>query len=93
MAVKRRPVVGVLVIVPGAETAAKCSVSMLSVEEQTLPTTNLPLKHSTSTVCGPGNTVPVRSAPAGLRIVWFANRVMSNALRPSEFWMNTETRS
>jgi hypothetical protein len=28
-----------------------------------------------------------------LRIVWFASRVMSNPLVPSEFWTNTETRS
>lgn len=89
----KRPVVGVPVIIPGGGTAAKWSVSTVSVPEQVLPTTKTPPKHSTSTVCGAGSTDPVRSAPAGLRIVWFANRVMSKPSVPSEFWTNTETRS
>jgi len=42
-------------------------------------------------VCGPGKTEPVRLTPAGLRIVRSARSVMSNPLKPSEFWMNTET--
>jgi hypothetical protein len=66
---------------------------MLSVDEQVGPVTRIPLKHSTNTVGGPGNTVPVRSAPAGLRIVRSANRVTSKPFKAVEFWMNTETRT
>lgn len=41
---------------------------MLSVDEQVGPVTKIPLKQFTNTVCDPGNTLPVRSAPTGLRI-------------------------
>lgn len=93
MAVKSKPVVGVVVICPSAPAAATCNVSTVSVDWQVFPVTKTPPRHSSSKVGGCGSTVPVRSAPAGLRIKWLVKRVMSNALRPSEFWMNTETRS
>ena len=66
---------------------------MVSVDEQVGPDNRIPLKHSSNRVCGPGSTLPVRSAPAGLRIVWSANSVTSKPFRPVEFWINTETRS
>ena len=52
-----------------------------------------PPRHSNTIVFGAGRTVPVKSMPAGRKIVWSANRVMSNPLSAPEFWMNTETRS
>jgi hypothetical protein len=85
--------VGVLVIVPGAEPTAKRSVSTVSVDEHVVPSSSTPLKHSSNTVCGPGSTLPVSTAPAGLRIVWSASSVMSKPFNPVEFWMKTETLS
>ena len=78
---------------PTQLTTTKWSVSGVSVEEQVLPCTKTPPRHSSRTCCGACRTEPVRSAPAGFKIMWSANRVTSNPLRPSEFWMNTETRS
>jgi len=65
----------------------------VSVDEHVGPDTRTPLRHSNNTVCGPGRTLPVRSAPAGLRIVWLANSVTSKPFNPVEFWMKTETLS
>lgn len=68
MAVKSRPVVGALVICPGAAITATSIVSMLSWESHTLPLTTTPPIHSRR-MEPPGTTVPVMSAPAGLIIV------------------------
>jgi hypothetical protein len=68
IAVKSRPVIGALVICPGAATTATSIVSALSWESQTLPLTSTPPIHSWR-IDPPGTTVPVMSAPAGLRIV------------------------
>jgi hypothetical protein len=85
MAVKRRPVVGLLVNgEPTAEVAARWIVSIVSVEEQVEPMINIPSKHLTTITGVPISTVPVRSTATGVRIVWSARRVMSNPSRPAE---------
>ena len=68
IAVNSRPVVGGVVICPGAATTATSIVSGVSWESQTLPLTSTPPIHS-SMIEPPGTTVPVMSAPAGLIIV------------------------
>lgn len=69
IAVKSKPVVGLVVSCPAVPTATRCNVSIVSVDWQVFPVTKTPPIHSSSTVGGCGSTVPVRSAPAGLRIV------------------------
>jgi hypothetical protein len=69
MAVKRSPVVGVAVMQLKQATAAKSMVSAVSFGAHRDPCTRTPPMHSARIVCGPGRTVPVRSAPAGFRIV------------------------
>jgi hypothetical protein len=70
MAVKRRPVVGAVLMKPSV-AAAKWIVSMVSVDAQVGPCFRTPPMHFTSTV---GTVVlpmrlPVMSESAGLRIV------------------------
>lgn len=70
MAVKRRPDVGVEVMPdPSAEVAASSIVSIVSVLVQVDPLMRTPERHSTTIVGVPTSTVPVRSTPAGRRIV------------------------
>lgn len=54
---------------PRAEVAARWMVSTVSVEEQIPPRIRPAEIHSTTITGVPSNTVPVRSTPAGLRIV------------------------
>jgi hypothetical protein len=69
IAVNRRPVVGVLLMQPGQARTENSIVSVVSTDKQgPLPLTRTPPMHSATIFWGPGRTVPVRSAPAGLRI-------------------------
>lgn len=78
---------------PRAEVAASSIVSTVSVGWQTDPLTITPERHSTMILGVPIRTVPVRSIPAGRRIVRSANTVASKPLMPLESWMNIDTRS
>ena len=70
IAVNRRPVVGVEVMPdPGADVAASSIVSIVSVLVQVDPLIRIPERHSTTILGVPTSTVPVRSMPAGRRIV------------------------
>jgi hypothetical protein len=66
--------------VPGGATAASSIVSIVAVKGHTEPDTRMPLIHSAMIVCGVGRIDPVRSIPAGLRMVWSARVVTSNPL-------------
>jgi hypothetical protein len=85
-------VTGAGTIVPAPATAATCIVSIVSVGRQ-FPAKSIPPTQVARIVKGPGSSDPVRSAPAGLRIVWSASSVMSNPRRLSDPCMNTATRS
>jgi hypothetical protein len=92
MAVNKSPVVGELVggeLI--ADVAARWVVSTVSVEEQ-VPLTGDPDKHSTKITGAPIKTVPVRSIPAGFKMVWFERRVISKPTIASEFEMKTPIR-
>jgi len=92
--VKRSPVVGDAVNgEPKADVAARWIVSTVSVVEQVAPRIRVPERHSTSVLGLPINTVPVRSIPAGFKIVWSARRVMSNPSSPDEELRTTATLS
>ena len=64
--------------------AARWIVSGVSVVAQVFPSTRTPPMHSTKMLAGDGRTVPVMSAPAGLRIVWLASTVTSNPFMLSD---------
>ncbi len=68
IAVKRSPVVAVEKT-PGAPTAAKCRVSIVSVLGHTEPDIKMPLRHSATIEVGFTRIVPLRSIPAGFRTV------------------------
>jgi len=74
--VNNRPVVGGKVSWPRAPTAANSSVSAFP--GQAVPIMIAPPIHSDMIVVGVGRTVPVKSTPAGRKIVWSASNVMSN---------------
>lgn len=96
MAVNRSPVVIGVVRQPGHATAARWMVSIVSVVEQTFPVTRIPPRHSKTIVGGlgvGGRIDPVRSIPAGRKIVWSAMVVMSNPLITSLPWRKTATLS
>jgi hypothetical protein len=85
IAANKRPVVGVEVMPdPRADVAASSTVSTVSVLEQVAPVIRTPERHSTIIVGVPVSTVPVRSMPAGRRIVWSAKRVTSKPFSPPE---------
>jgi hypothetical protein len=68
--VKRRPVVGGVVSgEPRAEVAARWIVSTVSVAEQVEPATRIPDRHSTTMIDVPIKIVPVRSIPAGFKML------------------------
>ena len=84
IAVNNSPVTGLLVEHPLHATAESSRVSGVSTDLHADPFTKTPPRHSASTVWGPGRTVPVRSAPAGLRIVRLASNMTWKPLMASE---------
>lgn len=74
-------------------TAAKWSVSIVSVDEHVGPVMMIPCRHSTRIVGFACSMVPVRSTPAGSKMVWLARSVISNPFMGEVAWIKTETLS
>jgi len=81
--VNKSPVVGELVRKSGGPTVAMWIVSAVSVGRHVGPVFNTPPIHFTI-VDPPESRLPVVIASTGVRIVWFALRVMSNPLKASD---------
>ena len=76
---------------PAAEVAASSRVFAVSWDEQLEPFTRTSPRHSERIEGVPSRTVPVKSTPAGRRIVWSARSMTSKPLSPPDLCVKSDT--
>lgn len=90
IAVKRSPLTGGKIIRLPVTANSNVSVWLTAPGEQRPCVADPPI-HWASMVCEPRSIVPVRSTPAGWRIVSFTLSMISNPSAAFEFWSSTAT--